>query len=712
MSWRRHARIGIGVVGLVCAAALWFYRRDRPVVTPPPSIGQNDPKAVTENQGGKLLLYSKGRLVGALTYARSRTYDDGRMKFEDAVYKGEGEEPVEISAQAIDAVGKGSNTGEVPDEIKASGHVQVTTPSGFKLNGESGTYRHNPGIVDMPGPVTFSKERMTGSGTGVVYRKEANTVELLADARVTMPPDETGAGGLEGSSGSLVLNRTDHTLNLDQNAVVRIDEQTFSGAKATVVLTPDERRASSLRLLGSASVAPVPGAKKVGPTMRGDAIDLALRPDGRTVQHATLATNAFVSLDQDGLKAPWIDLLLAPDGTTVTKLDAKNGVHVDVAAAAETGARTIEGRTLAASGTEKSGLTTARFDGDVVFTESPKAGESGAPLKSTSRAMVLALDGGLGAIKSAEFQRTVQFTDGVVSAEGESATYDATKDRLVLRTAEKKRPAVRDTRVWLTGDGIDINTSTHDMRATGSVETETLPDTTPAKGKQSAAVFDQSRPVRGSAPEVSYSSATSKAVYKAGPNRQAKVWQDANVVNADEITVDDTTQNLSARRRVDTTLEMMAVDAKPEDKPTLYRIKSDEADFDQTARLATFRGKKVDFQGKDQHAEGQTLEFKLAAESRTIDGFTFAGDVFATLPEGREALGDRLVYDAKTAKYKLTGAGKLAFVKSPGDPGEQCGLMKGIAIEFDDRGVRGGADGPRATSMQVACTTNLRSLIR
>jgi lipopolysaccharide export system protein LptA len=716
VTWRRHARLVVGVVGLACAAALFVYRRDRPAVAPPPTIGNSDPKAVTENESGKIVLYALkgGQAIGTLTFKRARTYSDGRMVFDDAVFKAEGEEPFELAAQAIEAQGKGT-TGEMPDEFKANGHVQVTTPSGFHLKAETGTYRHIPGIVELPGPVTFSRDRMTGSGTGAVYRKEANTVELLADARVTVPPDETGAGGLEGSSGTLVVNRADHTLHLDQNAVVRIEEQTFAGSKATVVLTPDERRATSLRLLGSANVSPVPGAKKAGPTMRGEAIDLALRPDGRTVQHATLATKAFLSLDQDGLRAPWIDLELAPDGTTVIKLDAKDGVHLDVAAAGETGSRTIDARTLGGSGTEKSGLTTARFDGDVIFVENPAAGSSSAPMKSTSRTMTLALDGGLGAIQSAEFQKTVRFGDGVVTAEAEAATYDAVKDRLVLRTADRVRPTVRDARVRLDADLFDISTKTHDMRATGGVETETLPDPAPAKGKekQAAAVFDRSRPVRGSAPEVTYASSTSKAIYKAGSGRQAKVWQDTNVVTADEITVDDTTQNLSARRRVDTVLEMSAVGAKPDAKPTLYRIKSDEADFDQTARLATFRGKKVDFQGTDQKADGQMLEFRLAAESRTIDGFTFTGDVFATLPEGREALGDRLTYDAAKATYTLTGAGRLALAKLPAEPGSpSCSLTKGTALEFDDRGVRSAGNGAVTTQVQMPCSTNLRSLPR
>jgi lipopolysaccharide export system protein LptA len=193
------------------------------------------------------------------------------------------------------------------------------------------------------------------------------------------------------------------------------------------------------------------------------------------------------------------------------------------------------------------------------------------------------------------------------------------------------------------------------------------------------------------------------------------VWQDANDVTADEITLDDATQNLSARRKVQTVLEMAPLNAPSNAKPELYRIRSEEADFDQTARRATFKGKPVELTSRDGTTDGLTLEFRLAPKTRAVEGFTFVGDVLAKLPEGREALSDRLVYDATTEIYKLIGDGKLALLKThSADKKGECGLTRGKTITFDQRTKEMTYDGGGSNTgtVQIPCDTALRSIRR
>ena len=717
MSWRRNVRIAAGLTGLGVAAALFFMRRDRPPVAPPPELGAVDPASTMESQRGKAIIHSgkDGRQIGTLTYERSRSYDDGRQRFEQVTLKMEHDDPFELSADAIDTRGSGVR-GELPPEIDASGNVRFRKPSGLHLEAESARYKDQGGVVAMPGKVTFGRDRMSGTGTGAIYRREAKTLEVLADAHVTVAPDAEGKGALEATSGTMVLNQAEHALHLDRSAVIHLEERSLDATKMNLLLTDDEQSIKKMTLLGAAKVTPKEGAKNGGPAMSADAIDLVLRPDGRTVQRATLATGASVGLGTEGLRAPWIDLELGADGSTVIRLDARDGVHVDVAAAADAGARTIDARTLKSTGKEKVGLTSARFEGDVRFGEAATA-PGGAPIKSTSRALVLTLAGGLGAIESAEFLGDVCFTDGVVSAGAERAIYDAKKDRLELLPGAKPtpRPTVQDVRVHLTADTIDLNTQTHAVHAKGAAETELLPEKSPKPGAEGA-LFDRSKPIRGSAPEVEYSSTTGRATYKASATVRARVWQDANDVTADEIMLDDATQNLTARRRVQTVLEMTPLNATDNAKPELYRIKSEEADFDQTARRAAFKGKPVELASADRTTDGHSLEIRLAPKTRAVEGFTFVGDVLSRLPEGREALSDRLVYDATKETYTLVGeGGKLALLKTPsGDKAGECAITRGLTIHIDQRTkeVRSDGEGSNSPTVKIPCDTALRSIRR
>jgi lipopolysaccharide export system protein LptA len=712
VSWRRNVRIGAGIVGLSVAAALFFMRRDRPPVAPPPKLNSVDPNSALESQSGEWVITKDDRRVGRLTYQRSRTYDDGRLRFEQASLKIEDDNPFELTAGVLEGKGQAVR-GELPPEINASVNVRFSTPSGLRLDTETATFNNKTGVATMAGPLTFGRDRMSGSGTGGTYRRDAKTLEILADAHVVVAADKTGTGALDATAGTMVLNQLDHALHLDRTAVIRGDTQTMEGNRINLVLTDDEQAIKQAKLLGAAKITPKEGVANAGPAMSADAIDLQLRPDGKTVQRATLATAASVGMGKDGLRAPWIDVQLAPDGSTVVGLDARDGVHVDVAPAADAGARTIDARTLSSTGNPKVGLTAMRFEGSVAFGEAPSA-PGGSAIKSTARALVLTLSGGLGAIDSAEFQGDARFSDGVVSATADRAIYDARKDSLELRPGPKPglpRPLVQDSRVELKADAIDLNTQTHNVRAIGTAETQLLPDRS-AAADSDGALFDRSRPILGSAPEVLYSSTTARAIYKSNGAARARVWQDANDVTADEITLDDKTQNLSATRRVVTVLEMAPANAPERSKPETYRIRSEQADFDQEARRATFKGKPVELSNADRKTEGQTLEFRLAAKSRSVEGFTMTGDVFSQLPDGREALSDRLEYDAAGESYKLFGQGKVALIKSQNEKGGQCAITRGLKIEIRGKTVISDGGGSNQGTDQIPCETPLRSVRR
>jgi lipopolysaccharide export system protein LptA len=712
--WQRHAQIAVGVVGIGVAVALVVTRRDRPVVTPPPPIGPIDPTSLLEGGRGTHFLVGKGGTRrGTLTYESSQQYEDGRMRFTGAVLSWLEGEPFTLKAGEVETKGKPN---EPPDELRMSGGTHFETPSGLRVDSDQASYRDGTGVLSWPGAVTFAQGRLTGRGVGAAYRREARTLALLAEATVTVAPDPAGKGAVSASAGSMVLNRVEHAVHLDGSASVRVESQSFTAARASLFLTDDEQTPKSLRLLGGGRVAPVAGSASRTPSMQGEAIDLLFHPDGRTVQRATLATAAVVSLGKDVLRAPWIDLELAADGATVTSLASRDGTHVELAPSGESPARTIDARTLSATGAARSGLTAATFDGGVTFVESAGSGRGAAPpLKGTSRTLVLALAGDLGAVEAAEFLRAVEISDGVVAARADAIRQDVAKNRLDLRTVDKttkQRPSVEDDRVRLSGDTVEVNIGTHDVRATGNAETRTRPQ--PKAASEPSALFDRSKAIQGTAVEVAYVNKSGRVTYTGNARQLAHVFQEKNDVKAEEIVVEDASQNLSARRRVDTTLELAGpLDASSRTQPTIYRITSDELEFDHAARRATFRGAPADLRGPDERAEGRTIEFRLAADSRTVSGFVIAGNVFTRLSGGQEASGDRLVFDAATGIYTLTGSGAPALVKTPPEegsgPGAKCMLHTGLALEFDRaKNVVRGPGGAMSTTDPVACDRPIR----
>ena len=73
------------------------------------------------------------------------------------------------------------------------------------------------GIVNIPGPVTFTRGRMKGSGVGATYDRNRHVLWLLAEAHITVTPDATGGGAVDASASTAGLARTDNYVKLDRH---------------------------------------------------------------------------------------------------------------------------------------------------------------------------------------------------------------------------------------------------------------------------------------------------------------------------------------------------------------------------------------------------------------------------------------------------------------------------------------------------------------
>jgi hypothetical protein len=454
--------------------------------------------------------------------------------------------------------------------------------------------------------------------------------------------------------------------------------------------------------------------------MRGDNITITFHPDGRTVQHATLTGAASLQLSGErgrrSIRGTWIDLVTAADGRTVTRLEAKDNVVVELPASGETPAREIRAATLLAAGTAARGLETARFQTGVRFVERRAAGAAAAAPERTvtSAALVLTLGGDLDSIERAEFQRDAVFLDGGTRGEADLLVYDAASERVHLSPGTRKPPResrVRDEDVTVNATTIDLDMKTHDLAARGSVTTVSARKGAPRAG----AIFDGDDPIIGTGSELDYRRDSRTAKYTSPTGARATVRQGKNVIEAPAITFSDETGNLDAAGGVVTTFLMSARD---EPSPIEYRTTARTFQYDDAKRVAVYRSEPgqapTEMTGSDRSTTvGGTITMHLAAESRTLETLVVERDVWAKLPDGTEVSGERLHVDDLTGIYVLTGrAARPARAKSaPDGRSETCTLTVGETIEFNRRtkAVTQPAGGQAyGSTQQIPCTQSIR----
>jgi len=486
-----------------------------------------------------------------------------------------------------------------------------------------------------------------------------------------------------------------------------------------VLFTDDESAMKFLELRGRAEVTPASGAAAGQPRMSSTDLTMSFHPDGITMQHATLTGKAVLTTGdasgQRSIHASWIDLFTGTDGQTVTKLDARDNVLVEIPATKTTLARTITSATLAASGDGKRGLTSARFEGSPCFREGgavipvgtaraslprdtactpPASGAKtpppgAAPSRTGSAtALILKLAGQLDAIQEAEFQQKAKFEDGRVTAVADVATYDDAKDVLLLRpNAREPRQISRVQTTSLTVDAtqIDVFLETENLSAKGSVKTRTMKS--PESGKKAAgSLFEGDEPIYGTADSLEYVKETGKANYLGSARSLAHLQQGKTDIAALRLEFIESTNNLVGTGQVDSAIFMTAPasELKSQAKPQVYRVKAETLTYDDARRVAVYEAPLVVLTTEDgTRTESRKLTFELAKESRTLDRMRAEGanfGMFATLAGGYETSGDLLVYRADTDLYTVTG--KPAVVKSP-DKDKTCKQTVSTILELN-----------------------------
>ena len=503
-----------------------------------------------------------------IDYEKLFTYQSGRSRFVGAHISVLGRAGRDFDIRANEA-----EIAENQSQIDLRGAVVITTSDGLKVETDNATYTESDGVTRAPGPVRFSRARMTGSSVGASYDRQRDVLWMLDQAHITVAPDDKGAGGADVTAGAAGYAKRDRYLRFERNVKMRRGPQLISADGAVVTLEAAADVVDHIELRGAAQVGGVGQAANGLESMRSRDMNLGMADDGQTLQQATLIGDAVVRV-AGGPNAPaqqlagqGVDVEIAPDGQSVQGLTAQDDVQLDLpAASAGAPTRRIRSRSLDADGEPGvPGLRTARFAGDVEFREAVPAGKDTPAVERIVRAPALEtkLQSGLGTIDCATFTDGVSVKDGTRTAQGPTMIYDVAQGTIALGLPAGATGFVQvsDEKVNIEAGSLEWTLDGTRMVAQTNVKSVLKPGGGPAGAKavKRPSMLTADQPINVTAATMTYNQQTGHAEYSG----DAQLWQSATSIRAKTITLDEATGNLTAK---DSVRSVMRVEAKSSSK--------------------------------------------------------------------------------------------------------------------------------------------------
>lgn len=660
MRWQRiaQAAIALFVIGFI-AVLVTTLRRE--TAAPPPQQAappRQMPEAAVENPGGceAVNAAASGR-VFSIKCGKHFTFPDGRQKFTDGVEVtiNRGGKDFVVHAREADVTPKE----DLIDKAVFKGDVRFTGEGGLAVKSEEASYSDNDGIVNIPGPVEFTKGRMKGSGVGATYDRTREVLWLLEQARIKVEANpKTGQGGVEGTAGAIGLARADHFVRLLRDAHLSGEGRIVQADDLVIRLTPDDERIQSMELRGNSRITGGSGGPQA---MTARDMDLNYGEDGRTLQNAHLTDNAVVQLTGGKrIAGNVIDITLGPDGSSVTNLTATERVQVDLPAEGAAPAKRIKSTALIAHGAPGTGLQSATFTGGVEYREMRAARGKVAPSERTSRSdsLIVNTKPGLGAVERADFRGNVTFVDGDLEAKAPHAVYHVDRDRVDLMPGEGlpgPSPQVVDSRLSVSARTISFAIGTREMNADTKVRSTVVPQKKGKPGEASSklpSMLDADEPVYVTANRLAYKGSGSSAIYSG----LAQMWQgNDTTIKADTITVDDKTGNLTATGGATTLFTFEELDKKTNTRKRMQTTGSAETfTYDDARRVATYTGN-AHIVGPQGDVTGQRIELFTRTGANELERAEAYGPGLIVIEGNRRATGTHLTYTAANDRYLMVG---------------------------------------------------------
>lgn len=695
MRWQTLVRIGLALALVGVSALLLLQWRGRDVPTsdgagPPAPLPSAD--VVSEDEAGTLTLTGiDGKPLYEITYGRMRVYADQRLEFEDSTttFSRDGV-PHTMKAPLSQMVGKAGPRGDQPERILFPKGVTLSAASGISIVSEGeATFLNNDQKVVIPGPMSFTRGRLSGSGVGADLYMDRSVLWILDQAQLSVAPEVEGGTPIQASATRIGLADADGYMVLEENAVMMHQSQRLAADNGRVSFAEAGDVVQYIELRGNSSVASTdPTSNK--PRLTATNINLQFDPaTGRPTQ-TRLAENALAELKEEGqvtaVRGSVIDIGVGPDGETVTRLEASAPVEVKLPRQGEQPARTITAASLLAEGDNGGALSRAVFTDNVDYRETRPAqrGEAASERRATAQSLVLALNGDLADVQSATFRTNFKVVDGGLTATADEAQYDSTKETLQLR-GKKSRPKVVDAEVDITASEIDadLRNDGFDARGLGAERVQSTLRPQKRAGAQPG-LFEAGKDLAGTSTHLSYSRTSRKAVYSG----DVYLRQGEASLAAATVELDDNRGDLKASGKVASRLIVDTGEPASKDTPT--EIDAAALTYSDSARTAEYTGGAQLRAANGERLAGDRIVLTLKPGERALKTMEATaapkGEVRIHLLDDREAAGQKLVFDAATGMYRLTGTPAMVIVPAASGGPDMCTVTAGTTGTFNRSG--------------------------
>jgi LPS export ABC transporter protein LptC len=633
--------LAIGVAGVVA-----YTMRPRDAAAPPPAIASPGPDVTVATSKGHVELYKGAARDIRIEFKRQETYKDGQTRLFDVnvLVNNRG-------GRSYTITGKEAQVGKDETSFVVTGDVRMETSDQLVANSQEATYTDTDKMVRAAGPVTFSRGRMTGTGTGLLFDEQRDTLTILENADVHFAP-EGQEGPMDVTAGEFVYARRERYLTFQRTMHMDRGGQLMDADEATVRLYPDRDETDLVELRGRSRVT---GGGQMGPLQSMSARDINLNygEDGRTLENAVLAGAGVLDIRPKGysasqrLAADYMELGMQPDGS-LRDLNARDTVIVTLPAAKHLGARTISSSTLNAVGAPE-GIRGMTFKDGVEYRE---AATTTHPLRvARSQILEATFDPATGALFDARFTTKFAFVEADLRATAANAVYKLEEGTMALAGAGAT-PHIENRELTIDAETIDITLEPLEVAADGNVRSTLLPPQKPAgtaAATRRPGLLGEKEPVQIVAAELTYEEAAKRADYSG----QTRLMQGDTTIQADSITLDETKGDLLANGKVVTNL-MIAGKEDPaggKAKPMIGRAGSFA--YSDQHRLATYTTT-AQLDGDQGNLRAAKIEVQLAKADNTLDGLAATGQVTA-LVDRRTVTGTQLNYSPADDKYVVVG---------------------------------------------------------
>jgi lipopolysaccharide export system protein LptA len=729
MRWQKIARLAIAVFVVGFAIVVFLAMRHRPSGTGGANdLVRVDKEASVESGAGEFKNFKYGKLDVAVKYTKALTYRDGTSKLGGVTMTlpdRDGRTFV-VTADEGEFLAPPGKPADISGG-KLTGNVKLRTDSGLEVLSSEATYEGKTGVLAIPGPVTFTRGRMKGSGVGATYERSRDVLWLLAQAHITVIPDASGAGAVEGTSSTAGLARADNYVKLVGTAHLTADTRTADADEITALLDEKGEKIQQLQLREHSRIT---GTGTGAQLMTARHIDMFYAADGRTLQSSKLMEGAVIELPGAGgtaarrIAGTTIEPTMSADGATVTNLTAQENVQVDLPAEGDAPARKITSATLRASGAAGQGLQNFVFEGGVDFTETRPATGKTPALDRHARATRLIVDTkpGLGAVERADFRGHAHFVDGDLTADAPRALYNIEREQLDLSPSDGDPglgPILVNPQLTVQARNIHVSPSTRKIQADTEVRSTIKPQKPAAAGPggrgaangqgqtRVPAMLKQDQQVNVTSNRLDYDG-VSEATYTGS----ALLWQDKSRIAGDTIVMNDRSGNLTARGSVSSTMMFQDEDPKTKvRKPTETNARADMLVYDDAKRLATYTATGATLatlKNPQGDMSGKRIDLYLKESGNELERAEADANVAVKL-ETLYATARHLVYTAATETYVLTGDPVISVKK---DEQGACKETRGNTVIYerasDSTRVTATAGTATETKPLPACPAELR----